>query len=81
MIIEGFFDGTAVKPIKPVDLKLNQKVFIQIPAPAVSAETAKDRKERQKKALNDLFGLLNEDESHMLDESISRHLTFKTMEI
>ena len=28
MTIEGYFDGTAVRPLEPVDLKPQQKVFI-----------------------------------------------------
>ena len=28
MTIEGYFDGTAVRPLEPVNLKSQQKVFI-----------------------------------------------------
>lgn len=31
MTIEGYFDGTAVRPLVPLHLKPQQKVFIHIP--------------------------------------------------
>ena len=31
MVIEGYFDGTAVRTLEPVDLKPQQKVFIHVP--------------------------------------------------
>lgn len=30
MTIEGYFDGTAVRTLEPVDLKPNQRVFISV---------------------------------------------------
>lgn len=31
MTIQGYFDGTAVRTLEPVDLKVNQRVYINIP--------------------------------------------------
>lgn len=93
MIIEGYFDGTAVRPLEPVDLKPQQKVFIDIPEPQESAEERKKqqlaflqdladraaelhaeeeiaRKERQKKAVDDLFNLLSDNEAKAFGEEM-----------
>ena len=51
MTIEGYFDGTAVRLLEPVDLKPQQKVFIDIPEPQESAE---ERKKKQIAFLKDL---------------------------
>ena len=31
MKIAAYFDGTAVRPLQPIDLEPNQKVYINIP--------------------------------------------------
>ena len=31
MVVEGIFDGTAVRPLEPLELEPNQSVFIDIP--------------------------------------------------
>lgn len=103
MTIEGYFDGTAVRPLEPVDLKPQQKVFIQLPdkqetleekkkrrlsalndildhAEEMRMEEEKERKARQKKAVDDLFNLLSDDEAKAFGEEMKTPLHFKTME-
>ena len=102
MTIEGYFDGTAVRTLKPVDLKPRQKVFVQIPEqtevlkangqqfeslrtlldemPDVHLEAEKNRKARQKKAVDDLFNLLSDDEVKAFAEAMKEPLRFKTVE-
>lgn len=70
MTIEGYFDGTAVRPLEPIDLKPQQKVFIHIP----NADFTEDQNRRvQKKldAIHSVFGMLSDDEAKAVDESIS----------
>lgn len=103
MTIEGYFDGTAVRPLEPVDLKPQQKVFIDIPEPQdETAERKKKqlaflqdladhaeeihekeesaRKTRQKKAVDELFNLLSDDEAKAFGEEMKTHLRLKTVE-
>ena len=104
MTIEGYFDGTAVRPLEPVDLKPQQKVFIDIPEPQgevdgrkkeplafmqaladhadeIHEEEESARKTRQKKAVDELFNLLSDDEAKAFGEEMKTHLRFKTMEL
>ncbi len=104
MTIEGYFDGTAVRPLEPVDLKPQQKVFIQVPekqetpeerkkkqiaflkdlaahAEEIHEEEEKERKARQKKAVDDLFNLLSDDEAKAFGKEMNIPLRFKTVEL
>lgn len=63
MTIEGYFDGTAVRPLEPVDLKPQQKVFIQVPE---RQETREERKKRQLSALHELLD--HAEEMHLEEE-------------
>lgn len=104
MTIEGYFDGTAVRPLGAVDLKPLQKVFIDIPdqkenveerkkkqlsflqdladhAEEIHEEEEAARKTRQKKAVDDLFNLLSDDEAKAFGEEMKTHLSFKTVEL
>ena len=104
MTIEGYFDGTAVRPLEPVDLKPQQKVFIDIPEPQdevaerkkkqlaflqdladhveeIHEEEESARKTRQKKAVDELFNLLSDDEAKAFGEEMKTHLRFKTVEL
>ena len=80
MTIEGYFDGTAVRLLEPVDLKPQQKVFIHIPAEP-STETKEERKQRQLEAIHGLFGLLTKEEAAAVEESISAGIRLKEVEL
>lgn len=81
MTVEGYFDGTAVRTLEPVDLKPNQKVFIQIPKDVTIINTDEERKKRQKAAIEALSNLLTKEEADELDKSLSQHLKFKTVDL
>lgn len=81
MTVEGYFDGTAVRPLEPVDLKPNQKVFIQIPKDVTIINADEERKKRQLAAIEALSNLLTKEESDELEKSLSQHLKFKTVDL
>lgn len=81
MTIEGYFDGTAVRPLEPVELKVNQRVFINVPAKNSDDESDEDRKIRQRNAINSLFGLLTKEEARLLDESIQQGIKLKEIDL
>lgn len=81
MTVQGYFDGNAVQTLEPVDLKVNQIVYINIPTERSFIDKEAERKESQKAALRELCGLLTPDEAKDLDESLSHHLKFKTVEL
>lgn len=62
MTVEGYFDGTAVRTVEPLDLKPQQKVFIHIPQETDAEETKEERKKRQLEAIHGLAGLFSEEE-------------------
>lgn len=65
MVIEGIFDGTAVRPLNVLNLSINQKVYITVPS---SKDEGKIK--RQLDAVNKLSDLLSSDESKELDEAL-----------
>lgn len=67
MTIQGYFDGTAVRPIEPLQIPLNQKVYIHIPS-----RQDEQRIEQQLKAIHQLNGLLSDNEAQKFDEVISQ---------
>lgn len=80
MTIEGYFDGTAVRPLEPVDLKVNQKVFIQIPNSEFSEEK-NARIQEKLNAIHSVFGMLSETEAKAVDESILAGIKIKEVEV
>ncbi len=80
MTIEGYFDGTAVRPLEPLNLKPQQKVFIHIPDSDFS-DAKKERIESKLEAFHSVFGMLSEEESTVVDESIKSGLKFKDIEL
>ncbi|MBQ7539474.1 hypothetical protein [Treponema sp.] len=70
MTIEGYFDGTAVRPLEPVHLKPQQKVFIHIPNSDFS-EAKIERIQNKLEAIHSVFGMLSEEESSALSDSIN----------
>lgn len=76
MFVEGIFDGTAVKPLEPLNLNPNQRVFIQIPKKDFSLTEQKKINEKID-ALDGIFGMLNSDEEKIYDAVLSNRLNFK----
>lgn len=81
MTVEGYFDGTAVRTLEPVDLKPNQKVFIQIPKDVTIINADEERKKRQLAAINSIFGMLSKDEADAVDESIKAGIKLKEVDL
>ena len=71
MTIQGYFDGMAVRTLEPLDLKVNQTVYINIPSRKIS-EAEESRIKEKIAALDDVCGMLSPDEAVALDESIAR---------
>lgn len=80
MTIEGYFDGTAVRPLEPVNLKPQQKVFIHIPNTDFS-DAKKERIESKLEAFHSVFGMLSEEESSAIDESINSGIKLRDIEL
>ena len=76
MVIQGYFDGTAVRTLEPVNLEMNQTVYISIPSRKFSMDEENLIK-NQIAALDDVCGMLTEDESSAVDKSINRGIHFK----
>lgn len=100
MVVQGYFDGNAVRTLEPVELKANQLVTINIPEPVKTKEerikalqeiieSAKDfhaeyeeeRKQSQKKAIDDLFNLLSDDEVEGFGKAMKEPLRFKEVKV
>lgn len=80
MTIEGYFDGTAVRPLEPVELKVNQRVFINV-LDNDFIDFEKRRTQEKLDAIHSIFGILSEDESRALDESIQQRIKLKEVEL
>lgn len=76
MFVEGIFDGTAVKPLEPIMLEPNQRVFIEIPPKNFSSKKQQLINEKID-ALDGIFNMLNSDEEKIYDEVVSSRLNFK----
>jgi hypothetical protein len=63
MKIQGYFDGTAVRPIQPLNLEPNQTVYIDVAKKKVKSESNEERVRRQVQAVNSLFNMLTDDEA------------------
>ena len=68
MIIEGYFDGTAVRTLEPVDLKPNQRVFISVLDNDYS-DSKKQRIQEKLDSINSVYGMLSPEESKAVEES------------
>ncbi len=66
MVVEGIFDGTAVRPLEPLELEPNQRVFIDIP----------QKIDEKIAAIDDIFGMLTPEEEKIYDETVSKKLNF-----
>jgi len=80
MVVEGYYDNGTVRPVKPLKLKENQKVYIELPADyeeELSEEELAERQRRQKEAIRGLFNLLDDDEVEEFDKAMQQGLKFK----
>ena len=80
MTIEGYFDGTAVRPLEPLKLKPQQKVFIHIPNSDFS-DAKRERIESKLEAFQSVFGMLSEEEATAVNDSIKSSIKFKEMQL
>ena len=80
MMVQGYFDGTAVRTIEPVEMEKNQTVYISIPSHQFSSDEERHI-QNQLAALDDVCGMLSEDESAAVDESIRHGIHFRRTEI
>ena len=80
MLIQGYFDGTAVRTLVPMDLEKNQTVYISIPSRKFSLDEEK-RIHAQLEALDDVCGMLSEEESEAVKKSIECGIHFKRTEL
>lgn len=76
MTIEGYFDGTAVRPLEPMNLKPRQKVFIHIPNTDFT-DAQNNRVQKKLDAIHSVFGMLSEEEASRVDESIAEGIKLK----
>ena len=76
MFVEGIFDGTAVRPLEPLELKPNQRVFIEIPKKSFSP-SEQQRIDEKISALDDIFGMLTPEEEKLYDKVCAKRLNFK----
>ncbi len=80
MMIQGYFDGTAVRTIEPVDLKKNQTVYISIPSRPLSSGEEK-QVQAQLAALDDVCGMLSSEEASAVEDSVNRGIHFKRADL
>jgi len=80
MTIEGYFDGTAVRTLEPVDLKPNQRVFISVLDNSYS-DSKKQRIQQKLDSINSVYGMLSSEESEAVDESIHTGIKFGELEV
>lgn len=69
MTVEAYYDGDAVRPVSPLVLEKNQRVFITVP----EKESEADRQKRiteQFNALKALSTLLDKDEIKMFEQAM-----------
>lgn len=69
MTIEGYFDGTAVRTLEPVDLKPNQKVFTSVLDNDLFDSKKQSIQEKQG-SINSVYGMLFSEESKAVEDSI-----------
>ncbi len=80
MTIEGYFDGTAVRTLEPVDLKPNQRVFISVLDNSYS-DSKKLRIQQKLDSINSVYGMLSSEESEAVDDSIHTGIKFGELEV
>ena len=69
MTIEGYFDGTAVRTLEPVDLKPNQRVFISVLDNDYS-DSKKQRIQEKLDSINSVYGMLSPEEAKAVEDAV-----------
>lgn len=69
MIIEGYFDGTAVRTLEPVDLKPNQWVLSAFWTMIILTQK-KQRIQENLDSINSVYGMLSPEESKAVEDSV-----------
>ena len=78
MTIEGYFDGTAVRTLEPVDLKPNQRVLSAFWTMIILTQK-KQRIQENLDSINSVYGMLSPEESKALEDSV--HAGIKVGEV
>lgn len=74
MTVEAYYDGNAVRPVKPLVLEKDQRVFITVPDKESEIMADDHRMKRQLAALEVLGGLLDDEEIKEFDKAMQRRL-------
>lgn len=74
MTVEAYYDGNAVRPVKPLVLEKDQRVFITVPDKESDVMADDHRMKRQLAALEVLGGLLDDEEIKEFDKAMQRRL-------
>ena len=69
MTIEGYFDGTAVRTLEPVDLKPNQRVLSAFWTMIILTQK-KQRIQENLDSINSVYGMLSPEESKAVEDSV-----------
>ena len=69
MTIEGYFDGTAVRTLEPVDLKPNQWVLSAFWTMIILTQK-KQRIQGKLDSINSVYGMLSPEESKAVEDSV-----------
>ncbi len=80
MTVEGYFDGTAVRTLEPVDLKPNQRVFISV-LDNDYTDSKKQRIQEKLDIIHSVYGMLSPEESKNVDESIRSGIKIGEVEV
>lgn len=80
MTVEGYFDGTAVRTLEPVDLKPNQRVFISV-LDNDYTDSKKQRIQKKLDIIHSVYGMLSPEESKNVDESIRSGIKIGEVEV
>lgn len=80
MTVEGYFDGTTVRTLEPVDLKPNQRVFISVLDNDYS-DSKKQRIQEKLDIIHSVYGMLSPEESKNVDESIRSGIKIGEVEV
>lgn len=75
MTIEGYFDGTTVRTLEPVELKPNQRVFISV-LDKDYFDSKKIRVQEKLDSINSVYGMLSPDETKVVEDSIHARIKF-----
>ena len=69
MTIEGYFDGTAVRTLEPVDLKPNQRVLSAFWTMIILTQK-KQRIQENLDSINSVYGMLSPEESKAVEDFV-----------